>query len=591
MKPLTTILPRGVRGRVVLLLVCAMLPGFAVALYGAADARRRDRGDVQQNAYRLALATSVAHERLFDTARELLLVMTRVPSIVDARDERCAQELRAVLVASPQFLTLGRAFEDGRVGCRARNDARSDVSSARWFQRALRAAAPVTSRFEAGVAGPRGGLVVALGFRSTRRGVLFAALDAGSLSVSPTFAALPAGTSVNLIDGDGVLVARNPDPERWVGRDVRDQPVVRAALARHDGFLESPGLEGLPRLFAFHRLTSAGDADLVVTVGIPRDAAFAAANRRAAANLAFLSATAALSLSVAWFGSGRLILAPLNRLRAAVGRASAGDFDPTPAPTPAGGREIHELSGAFDVLARNLQARDAEARAAVEALRALAQRSETVREQERTAIAREIHDQLGQNLTALRMDVEWLARALRDGSGSDPTVGRKLQSMASLLDQTVPLVRNISRRLRPGVLDALGLRAALEWQLEEFAGRTGTRTDLVCDLDDSRLDSDAATVLFRIFQETLTNVSRHARAASVTVHLGQDGAGALLEVSDDGTGMPEHAAADPHALGLLGMRERAQAVGGRLSIHSRPGRGTTVSAWVPLEVSEQHGTA
>lgn len=304
-----------------------------------------------------------------------------------------------------------------------------------------------------------------------------------------------------------------------------------------------------------------------------------------------VAASAALALAVALSAGELLILQPVKRLIRAVRRMGAGDLSARAAISPGRG-ELGELSAAFDSMAAGLQAHEAGIQQAAESLRALALRTETVREQERTAIAREIHDQLGQNLTALRMDVDWIARALPEETrAKDPKLARKLASMAELLDLTVPLVRNISRRLRPGVLDALGLRAALEWQLEEFEERTGLHAELVCDLDDSRLHPDQATVLFRIFQETLTNVVRHAAARTVTVHLGEDGAGALLEVADDGAGISEQAAADPRALGLLGMRERAAAAGGHLSIEGRPGRGTIIAAWIPIEMSDEHGAA
>lgn len=303
-----------------------------------------------------------------------------------------------------------------------------------------------------------------------------------------------------------------------------------------------------------------------------------------------VAAVAAGALITAWYAGEVLILRPVNRLIRAVRSMGAGDLSARAAASP-GSDELGELSAAFDSMAGSLQAHEAETQQAAESLRALALRTETVREQERTAIAREIHDQLGQNLTALRMDVDWISRALPDERQRQPKLDRKLTSMAQLLDVTVPLVRNISRRLRPGVLDALGLRAALEWQLEEFQDRTGVQAELICDLDDSRLHPDQATVLFRIFQETLTNIIRHAAAGAVTVHLTQDGTGALMEVADDGSGISEEAAGDPRALGLLGMRERAAAAGGRLTIQGRPGRGTIVAAWIPIETSDEYGAA
>jgi signal transduction histidine kinase len=269
---------------------------------------------------------------------------------------------------------------------------------------------------------------------------------------------------------------------------------------------------------------------------------------RSIVHLGVLAAAGATALIVTWWGSRRLILDPLE-------------------------------SG------------QAEAQRATDSLRALAARIEDDREEERTAIAREIHDQLGQNLTAIRMDIDWLSRALEKPRQDDPKLARKLLSMAELLDATVPLVRDISRRLRPGVLDALGLRAALEWLLEDFGERAGLKTAFACDVDDSRLGPDRATVLFRITQESLTNIARHARARYVTLHLGPEADGVILELFDDGRGfaVEQLNESPPRSLGILGMRERAHSVGGRFSITSIPGQGTTVSAWVPFSVDVQHG--
>lgn len=587
---LITLVPRGIRGRLTLLVISAMLPGFILALSATADARRQERSEVQASAYRLARLTAVAHERTLEAARQLLLAITRIPALTDASQAACASELRSILVDTPGFLSAGRAGENGRVDCVALLDVRRDVHDADWFQRTAREGGFTVSGHQRDVVPGRSGVVVAVPFTGAgRRGVLFAVLDARAFSALAADISLPDGTSVNLIDRDGVVVARYPDHDRWVGQDVRFRPIVAIAMAGSNGSAEAEGLEGTVRLFGFHHLEGAGRSGLVLTVGIPRETAFAGANRRLVQSLAFLMGMAVVALVVTWYASERLILHTAERLVRAVRRMAAGDLSVRARVSP-GTDELSELSAAFDTMASSLERREAEAQGASESLRALASRTESILEQERTEIAREIHDQLGQNLTALRMDVEWMSNAVSGEVLANPKLDRKLKSMAALLDVTVPLVRNISRRLRPGVLDALGLRAAVEWQLEEFQDRTGIRAELVADLDDSRLEADHATVLFRILQEALTNAIRHARASAITVNLTQDGDRALLEVTDDGVGISERAATDPRALGLLGMRERAQAVGGHFAVAGREGRGTTVSAWLPLK-SEDDGAA
>lgn len=217
-----------------------------------------------------------------------------------------------------------------------------------------------------------------------------------------------------------------------------------------------------------------------------------------------------------------------------------------------------------------------ERRALDEEMRALAGRIEAAREEERTTIARDIHDQLGQALTALRLDVGWLQRRIEDDG-----LRKKLDDMALTTDDLLRTVRRISAELRPGVLDTLGLRAAVDWQAEEFERRTGTKVSVTTEIGDLQLDRDLATNVFRIFQESLTNIARHAAASHVDVTMKLDRGRLRLEVIDDGIGMPEIAPRGS-TLGLLGMRERARRFGGDCVIRRHEPRGTIVTVTVPL---------
>jgi PAS domain S-box-containing protein len=223
-----------------------------------------------------------------------------------------------------------------------------------------------------------------------------------------------------------------------------------------------------------------------------------------------------------------------------------------------------------------------ERRALDEQLRALAGRIESAREDERTTIARDIHDQLGQALTALKLDIGWLRRRI----DAAPLVD-KLEDMSRNADEVLRSVRRISADLRPGVLDDLGLRAAIEWQAEEFERRTNTRVVVTAGVTDLQLERGLATNVFRIFQEALTNVARHASATTVEVSLALQQGQLHLEIADDGIGIPE---VGPRGttLGILGMRERAWRLGGECTVKRRHPHGTTVTVVVPLRFpSEQ----
>jgi PAS domain S-box-containing protein len=212
------------------------------------------------------------------------------------------------------------------------------------------------------------------------------------------------------------------------------------------------------------------------------------------------------------------------------------------------------------------------------ALRMLAARQHEVREGERTRIAREIHDTLGQALTALKLQ---LAAAQSAASHEAPALGDRLTETAHMVDELVKTVRRIATELRPPILDQLGLPAAVEWLAQDFTRRTGITCAPTLRPTEGAINQDLATALFRIVQEALTNVSLHAGATRVDVDLGIKSGCVSLEVRDDGRGITEAAATGPGSLGILGMRERAAALGGVLEVSPRSGGGTRVAAWFP----------
>jgi PAS domain S-box-containing protein len=215
-------------------------------------------------------------------------------------------------------------------------------------------------------------------------------------------------------------------------------------------------------------------------------------------------------------------------------------------------------------------------------LRALSAYIEEAREEERTGIAREIHDVVGQAMTAIKIDLAWMARrAAADGPVARDVLLAKIADLSHTIDATISQVRRISSELRPGELDDLGLVAALEWQADEFEKRTAIRAAVSTNLGGERVDRKLATAIFRIAQEALTNVARHAEARSVEVRLERSGDALRLEVRDDGKGITTDQANRPRSLGLLGMRERARALGGSATIGPASPCGTVVAVDVP----------
>jgi signal transduction histidine kinase len=218
-------------------------------------------------------------------------------------------------------------------------------------------------------------------------------------------------------------------------------------------------------------------------------------------------------------------------------------------------------------------------RKSLDQLRELSGYLQSVREDERIRISRQVHDELGQALTGLKMDLSWLAKRLpRDGK----PVLDKIESMSGSIDTTIQTVRRISTELRPGILDDLGLVAAIEWQAQEFQQRTGIKCVVTNDLTETILDEDINTAFFRIFQETLTNIIRHANATQVDVRIEKYGHTLHMLVTDNGRGITEAEINNTQSIGLLGMQERAAILGGEVTYTGAAGQGTTVRVQIPL---------
>jgi len=221
-----------------------------------------------------------------------------------------------------------------------------------------------------------------------------------------------------------------------------------------------------------------------------------------------------------------------------------------------------------------------------ERLRALSVYLQSVREEERTRIAREVHDELGQALTSCKLDVSWIASKLPRDKDLKPLLD-KAKALSSHIDATIQMVRRISTELRPGILDHLGLAAALEWQANEFQNRTGIKCDVLADLRVPLLNQVLNTAFFRIFQETLTNVIRHAGATHVAVSLKTSRDQILMEVIDNGRGITKEEISNTKSMGLLGMRERAALLGGDFRIGKiLRGKGTRVSISIPFRAPQ-----
>lgn len=255
-----------------------------------------------------------------------------------------------------------------------------------------------------------------------------------------------------------------------------------------------------------------------------------------------------------------------------------------------------ELAEAKSALEQRVAERTGELSEALARVRELAAWTESVREDERTRIAREVHDELGSLLVALKMDVNWLDKRLSEQAAREPGAAQamrermrgKCHDMARLIENAVANVGRIITDLRPSILDHQGLWAALEWQAQEFVRSSELALDWSVGPPEAglpELPEPAAIAVFRIFQEMLSNVGRHAQARRVAVRLALEAGALVLSVADDGRGAPPEAFDAPDAYGVLGMRERARPFGGRVAIAATPGGGCTATLTLPLPSS------
>jgi len=226
-----------------------------------------------------------------------------------------------------------------------------------------------------------------------------------------------------------------------------------------------------------------------------------------------------------------------------------------------------------------------ELRASRDQLRELASRLNAIREEERASIALNLHDELGQVLTSAKIDLSLLEQAVksRKGRPSSAHILRELGSAKRTIDKALNGIRRIAAELRPAVLNELGLAAAVEWLARDFEKRARIECRVVMSTQLREPDKERSTALYRILQESLTNVARHAAAKTAEIELKEEGRNYVLQVRDDGVGILDHRLNDPHSLGLKGMRERALMFGGQIVIKRGPAGGTTITACIPQD--------
>jgi signal transduction histidine kinase len=566
----------GLRGRILMLVLVALAPPTVIAaivtLEERSEARAHAQGDVLDSTRLAAVDAAAAVDATASFLDALGQHLADSPGV-----EHCKRLLALVPQATNRYSSVGVARPDGRVYCGT--TAREfvlpmdpvDVSKAGWFRRAQREPGFVLGEFGAG---PLSGMDALIGSRAVAQGarkspaVIFAALDLQQLTRALRRHA-PRDMTFVILDHRGTVVARVP-PGGLVGRRLPERPLVDTVLTRRQGTAEVAGLDGVRRIYGFAPVGGQASGRLFITAGRSSESVFADANHdlRRFLLLAGLGLLLALAFS---YVVTRLLL---GRWAAAVVSAarSFGSGDHTArAPLPHKLGELTDVANALNSAAAEIERRQAtQARLLAELVAA--------EEETRRRIAADIHDDTAQVVAAAGLRIDALAAQLEDPAARETA----LNARRAIADANGRL-RRLLFELRPPALDEAGLAAALELFLTDAFAHEGFDWRV-----ENRLENeprpDVRAILYRVALEALTNVSKHADAKMVEVLLERRGVGVAVRIQDDGKGFDlpaPDAPAEPGHIGLVSMRERAEAAGGRFAMTSAAGKGTIVDFWMP----------
>lgn len=573
------------RGRLLALVCFATLPSLLFLFWAARDERAAVLLRTEREALQLAQLASREHARQLEGARGFLLRFAA--RVADGSTPGLLEPplLGALLAGHPQFANLGVAAPDGRVSASAEPvPAGASLHDNVAFARALGSRSVEIGEYAVGLVG-RPVLHMAYAARDASgavRAVSFVAVDLRWLAELSREADLPPNHSLIIADAQGRVLAESGTT---AGAGSPQSAALihalgQASLRRGGSVVDVD--EGKSRLFVAAPMRAIPGVSVIA--GVPYDSVYGAANAAFFRTAGWLALVALLAVAGTLFAAELSVLRVLRALSRAARAFGAGDLGARAAVPPHGG-ELTELTRSFNAMADALAARQREALETQAQLRALTHRLEAAREDEAGRIARELHDEVGQVLTSVKIDLSSLLRAYGSANaGLDRHVGE----LSERIDDAVGFVRRIASELRPAVLDRLGLVSALEWQAREFEARTGLPVVLEVNGVEEPIDERVSITVFRLIQEALTNVARHAEASHVTIDLRGAGGELALTVTDDGKGIDRAAAADPATLGILGMRERALLVGGTFTIGGGAHDGTMIQVRIPgLRAHEQ----
>ena len=578
--------------RLYLLVLAAFIPVAVLIFYIAEEQRSMETEAILHRTMMMARTTADEEYQQLESVRNLLATVADAWQLEPDRSGRLSALLNDLVKRTGVYADMGILDLEGRPVATAGPPANDrNYRGKDWFRACVQEKQSAMGPYHGERIGNRPVLYVAypaLDAGGRIKAVAFAALDLDRLNrnMFKALAELPEGSRLTLLDENRGVLRYDTAARRWSTPKTFIPDLRRQMTGGRSGTLSARDEDNILRIYAFAPLASSfRNRRFSVVLEIPQLLALAASNRIFHRNVVLLAVSALMAVLSIWWAGDVFILRRVRAMVDASRRLSSGDL---------GARigrigvrdELSHLAGVFDEMAASLQARIEHEEQVMlsleqsrEQLRKLAAYQQEVREEERIRIAREIHDQLGQSLTILKMDLSWLKKQLDQDL---PKVEGKMDAMADIIDDALQTLHAVTSELRPVILDDFGLAAAIEWQIEEFGNHTG----IACRMEKSGfepdLPKDQATSLFRIFQEILTNIMRHARADRVEVLLAERGGSLVIEVRDNGRGITESEINDSKSFGLLGMRERLYPWNGRVDFQGRSGRGTVVTVHLPL---------
>lgn len=583
---------KSLRSRLLLLILVAVIPAWGAIAYTASEQRRTAVKEIQRNVLRLAEFSAHEEEQALQGTRQILIALANLVGKADENPEVCSTFCVDLLKHFRRYANIGAVKSNGEVFCSAVPfDQTINAADQSWFRHAMESGGFTIGDYQVDLITKKPVMVLSYPFRIAEGdpfSVVFAAIDLKWLNhyILTIESQLPEGFTITQMDENGIVLAREPDTEHLLGQSMLNNPVFEEILSQKTGVIDMRSDGDNPYLYAFAPLQSSlRKQPVYIILGILRKLAFAESNRILGRNLSLLGIVAVLAVLAAWFGSDLFIMRPIKAMAQASRRLAAGELNARTGLDHESG-ELGQLAKTFDEMALALEQRQSEReqvemqlKRSQELFRSLSAHLQMIREEERTRIARRIHDDMGQALTALKIDLTWLNKRLAD---NQVRIREKLQSMVTLIDNTIETVHNISEDLRPGILDDFGLSAAIEWQAEEFQKRTGMKCKISLPPDEFDLSKEKSTNLFRIVQESLTNVIRHANATKVEITLAEKDGLLLLEVVDNGKGITRAAITNPKSFGLIGIKERIHSLGGEVDITGTPNAGTRLTVKMPI---------